>query len=48
MAPKIYLGHNSKPSPFLRVDGVETIWLKSIPPQKQQLLDLFSLRAEIG
>jgi hypothetical protein len=47
MTKRVYLENNSKPSPFLRVDGSETIWLKTAPQEKQQLLDLFSLLAEM-
>ncbi len=47
MAKRVHSENNFKPSPFLRVDGAETIWLKAVPPEKQQLLDLFSLLAEI-
>jgi hypothetical protein len=47
MVKRVYLENNSKPSPFLRVDGSETIWLKTVPPEKRQLLDLFSLLAEM-
>jgi hypothetical protein len=47
MSQRTYLENNSEPSPFLQVDGIQTIWLKAVPKQKQQLLDLFSLLAEI-
>jgi hypothetical protein len=47
MTKRLYLENNSKPSPFLRVDGSETIWLKTVPQEKRQLLDLFSLLAEM-
>ncbi len=47
MTKRVYLENNSKPSLFLRVDGSETIWLKTVPQEKQQLLDLFSLLAEM-
>ena len=47
MMKKVHLEPNSKPSPFLRVDGSETIWLKAAPPEKRQLLDLLSLLAEM-
>lgn len=47
MQQKVSLENNSKPSPFLRVDGIETIWLKTVPNNKHQLLDLFSLLGEI-
>lgn len=47
MAKRVHLENNFKPSPFLRIDGSETIWLKAAPQEKRQLLDLFSLLAEI-
>ncbi len=47
MTKKVHLKNSTKPSPFLRVDGAETIWLKTVPQEKRQLLDLFSLLAEI-
>jgi hypothetical protein len=47
MAKRVHLENNSKPSPFLQIDGSETIWLKTVPSEKRQLLDLFSLLAEM-
>jgi hypothetical protein len=47
MAKRVQLENNSKSSLFLQIDGSETIWLKAVPQERQQLLDLFSLLAEM-
>ncbi len=39
--------NNSVLSPFLQIDGTETIWLRKPPSEKQQRVDLFSLFGEI-
>jgi hypothetical protein len=46
MEQKVYSQSNTQLSPFMQIDGVETIWLKKVPDSRSKLLDLFSLLTE--